>query len=46
MKKEKEVKNFRFSKRPDEDSSRMKLAWERPDYRNFIRILKTRESFE
>lgn len=31
MKKDKEVKDFRFSKKVDEDSSRMKWVWERPD---------------
>jgi hypothetical protein len=46
MKKDKEVKDFRFSKRVDEDSSWMKLTWERADYKTFIRKLKTIESFE
>jgi len=46
MKKDKEVKDFWFSKWVDEDFSRMKWAWERPDYKTFIRNLKTTESFE
>ena len=46
MKKDKEVKDFRFSERVDEESSSMKWACERPDCKTFIRKLKTRESFE
>jgi len=46
MKKDKEVKDFRFSKRVDEDSGRMKWAWERPNYKTFTTKTKTIESFE
>jgi hypothetical protein len=46
MKKDKKVKDFRFSNRVDEDSNKTKWTWERPDYKSFIRNLKTIESFE